>query len=145
MLPQITLFDAGYKGRVYQTHGAASPDFLRLGGAKVEGTVLAASLMLVLAEIPDSVPSKAVALEYINAYEKMYGSKPATFGANVYDAGLLLSARCPRRPSAASPARRSFAPRCATRWRPRASWSARRASTTCRRPTIRASTSAAAC
>jgi branched-chain amino acid transport system substrate-binding protein len=90
VLPQITLVDLGYKGRIYQTHGAASPDFLRLGGAKVEGTVLAASLMLVLPEIPDSVPSKAVAREYADAYEKMYGTKPSTFGANVYDAGLLL-------------------------------------------------------
>jgi branched-chain amino acid transport system substrate-binding protein len=95
VLPQITLVDAGYKGRIYQTHGAAAPDFLRLGGAKVEGTVLAASLMLVLPEIPDSVPSKAVATDYINAYEKLYGSKPATFGANVYDAGLLLSRAVP--------------------------------------------------
>ena len=95
VLPQITLFDAGYKGRVYQTHGAAAPDFLRLGGAKVEGTVLAASLMLVLGEISDSVPSKSVALEYIGAYEKMYGNKPATFGANVYDAGLLLARAVP--------------------------------------------------
>jgi len=95
VLPQTTLFDSGYKGRIYQTHGAASPDFLRLGGAKVEGTVLAASLMLVLGEMPDSVPSKSVALEYIGAYEKMYGSKPATFGANVYDAGLLLSRAVP--------------------------------------------------
>ena len=95
VLPQITLFDAGYKGRVYQTHGAATPDFLRLGGAKVEGTVLAASLMLVLPEIADSVRSKTVALEYINAYEKMYGAKPATFGANVYDAGLLLTRAVP--------------------------------------------------
>jgi branched-chain amino acid transport system substrate-binding protein len=61
VLPQTTLVDAGYKGRIYQTHGAASPDFLRLGGAKVEGTILAASLMLVLPEIADNVPSKAVA------------------------------------------------------------------------------------
>ena len=90
VLPQMTLVDLGYRGRIYQTHGAASPDFLRLGGAKVEGTVLAASLMLVLPEIPDSVPSKAVAREYADAYEKMYGAKPSTFGANVYDAGLLL-------------------------------------------------------
>ena len=37
----------------------------------------------------------AEALEYINAYEKMYGSKPATFGANVYDAGLLLTRAVP--------------------------------------------------
>ena len=95
VLPHAALVDAGYKGRIYQTHGAASPDFLRLGGAKVEGTVLAASLMLVLGEIADSVPSKAVAQEYIAAYEKMYGSKPATFGANVYDAGLLLTRAVP--------------------------------------------------
>ena len=95
VLPQMTLADAGYKGRIYQTHGAAFPDFLRLGGAKVEGTVLAASLMLVVGEMPDSVPSKAIAMEYINAYEKMYGNKPATFGANVYDAGLLLARAVP--------------------------------------------------
>jgi len=95
VLPHVTLVDAGYKGRIYQTHGAATPDFLRLGGAKVEGTVLAASLMLVLPEMSDSLPAKAVALEYINAYEKMYGSKPATFGANVYDAGLLLARTVP--------------------------------------------------
>jgi len=95
VLPHVTLVDAGYKGRIYQTHGAATPDFLRLGGAQVEGTVLAASLMLVLPEMPDSIPSKAVALEYIGAYEKMYGTKPATFGANVYDAGLLLMRAVP--------------------------------------------------
>ena len=63
--------------------------------AKVEGAVLAASLMLVLPEIPDSVASKAVAQEYVAAYEKMYGNKPATFGANVYDAGLLLQRAIP--------------------------------------------------
>ncbi|MCC6194897.1 MAG: ABC transporter substrate-binding protein [Burkholderiales bacterium] len=95
VLPHITLVDAGYKGRIYQTHGAAAPDFLRMGGAKVEGGVLAASLMLVLPEIPVGVPSKQVAQDYVAAYEKMYGSKPATFGANVYDAGLLLQRAIP--------------------------------------------------
>ena len=95
VLPQIALHDAGYKGQVYQTHGAAAPAFLKLGGPKVEGTVLAASLMLVLPEIPDSVPSKAVAEAYVREYEKLYGEKPATFGANVYDAGLLLARAVP--------------------------------------------------
>ena len=56
---------------------------------------MAASLMLVLPEIPDSNPSKKVALDYINAYEKTYAAKPATFGANVYDAGLLLQKAVP--------------------------------------------------
>ena len=95
VLPHTTLVDAGYKGRIYQTHGAASPAFLSMGGAKVEGAVLAASLMLVLPEISDSTPSKKVAQDYVAAYEKMYGTKPATFGANVYDAGLLLQRAIP--------------------------------------------------
>ena len=51
---------------------------------------LDASPLDYLPEIADSTPSKKVAQDYVAAYEKMYGTKPATFGANVYDAGLLL-------------------------------------------------------
>jgi branched-chain amino acid transport system substrate-binding protein len=108
VLPQVTLFDQGYKGRMYQTHGAALPDFLRLGGKKVEGTVLAASLMLVLPEMPDSNPSKKVASDYIEAYKKLHGSVPATFGANVYDAGLLLEKAIPIAAGKAKPGTAEF-------------------------------------
>ncbi len=94
-LPQMQLVDAGYKGKIYQTHGAATPDFIKIGGKEVDGTIMAASLMLVLDEIPDSNPSKKMAEQYVNAYQKMYGSVPATFGANVYDAGLLLAHAVP--------------------------------------------------
>jgi branched-chain amino acid transport system substrate-binding protein len=95
VLPQTTLVDQGFKGKVYQTHGAALPDFLKLGGKKVEGTILAASAMLVLDQVPDTHPTKKIAQGYVAAYEKLNGSKPATFGANVYDAGLLLQAAIP--------------------------------------------------
>ncbi|CAN5508050.1 ABC transporter substrate-binding protein [soil metagenome] len=108
VLPQTTLFDQGYKGQIYQTHGAALPDFLKLGGKKVEGTILAASLMLVLPEIPDSNPSKKMAVDYIAAYEKLNGSKPATFGANVYDAGLLLQKAIPIAAAKAKPGTKEF-------------------------------------
>ena len=94
-LPQMQLVDAGYKGKIYQTHGAATPDFIKVGGKEVDGTIMAASLMLVLDEIPNSNPSKKMAEQYVNAYQKMYGSVPATFGANVYDAGLLLAHAVP--------------------------------------------------
>ena len=105
MLPQTTLFDQGYKGKFYQTHGAALPDFLKLGGKKVEGTILAASLMLVLPEMPDSNPSKKVAADYIAAYEKLNGSKPATFGANVTTPACCWRrpSRRPRRPASRAP------------------------------------------
>jgi len=90
VLPQATLYDLGYKGRVYQTHAVATDDFIRLGKEKVEGTILAAGSMLVIDDIADTDPIKKVALVYIGAYEKHYGQKPATFGANTYDSGLLL-------------------------------------------------------
>ncbi|WP_034300576.1 ABC transporter substrate-binding protein [Herbaspirillum sp. RV1423] len=108
VLPQTTLADQGYKGQMYQTHGAALPAFLQLGKKKVDGTILAASLMLVLPEIPDSNPSKKVALEYIGAYTRMYGSAPATFGANVYDAGLLLQRAVPIAAKKAKPGSKEF-------------------------------------
>ncbi|GAB7531498.1 ABC transporter substrate-binding protein [Pseudomonas sp. 3A(2025)] len=95
VMPQSTLYDQGYKGQMYQTHGAALEQFLQLGGKKVEGTILAASLMLVIDEIPADHPSKALAANYIDAYKKAYGQTPATFGANVYDAGLLLEKAIP--------------------------------------------------
>jgi len=108
VLPESTLVKQGYKGKFYQTHGAALPQFIKLGGKDVEGTIMAASLMLVLDEIPDSNPSKKVAVDYINRYEKMYGQKPATFGANVYDAGLLLEKAIPIAAKTAKPGTPEF-------------------------------------
>lgn len=108
VLPETTLVDDGYKGKIYQTHGAATPDFLKLGGKKVEGTILAASLMLVMDDVGDDLPSKKVAAGYIEAYKKLYGVAPATFGANVYDAGLLLDAAVPKALKAGKPGTEAF-------------------------------------
>ena len=108
VMPQTTLFDQGYRGQVYQTHGAALPDFLKLGGKKVEGTILAASLMLVLDEIPDSHPSKKIASDYTAAYQKLTGSAPATFGGNTFDAGLLLQRAIPIAAQKAAPGTAEF-------------------------------------
>jgi len=108
VLPQATLYDQGYKGRVYQTHAVATDDFIRLGREKVEGTVLAAGSMLVIDDVPDNDPIKKVALRYIAAYEKQFGQKPATFGANTYDAGLILERALPAALKAARPGTEAF-------------------------------------
>ncbi len=50
VLPQITLQEKGYKGRIYQTHGVATNDFIRIGGKAVEGTLMAGGPMLVAAD-----------------------------------------------------------------------------------------------
>lgn len=108
VLPHTTLVDLGYKGRIYQTHGAATPDFVRLGGKKLEGAFMAASAMVVLDQVPDSMPSKKVAQAYVAAYEKLHGVKPATFGANVFDAGLLLQKAAPEAMKKAKPGTPEF-------------------------------------
>ena len=108
VLPQATLFDQGYKGRVYQTHAVATDDFIKLGKEKVEGTVLAAGSMLVIDDIADSDPIKKVALAYIGAYQKQFGQKPATFGANTYDAGLIVQRAIPAALKAAKPGTEAF-------------------------------------
>ena len=95
VLPEATLRDQGFKGTIYQTHAVATNDFIALGKDKVEGTILAAGPMLVLDDIPDSNPTKKVALAYIGEYEKKFGGKPATFGANVWDGWLLLERAIP--------------------------------------------------
>jgi branched-chain amino acid transport system substrate-binding protein len=108
VLPQITLRDQGYKGTIYQTHGVATDDFIRLGKDKVEGTVLAAGPMLVIDEIPDANPIRKVALAYIGAYEKQFGQKPATFGANTWDSWLILERALPVALASAKPGTPAF-------------------------------------
>lgn len=108
VLPQVTLKQQGYTGQFYQTHGAALEAFLKLGGPDVENTILAASLMLVLDEIDDTNPSKQIVEDYITRYEELNGEKPATFGANVFDAGLLLEQAIPQAAKVAKPGTSEF-------------------------------------
>jgi branched-chain amino acid transport system substrate-binding protein len=108
VLPQATLREQGYKGPIYQTHAVATEDFITLGKEKVEGTILAAGPMLVIDEIPDSNPTKKVAQAYIAAYEKRFGRKPATFGANTWDAGILLERAIPVALRTAKPGTEAF-------------------------------------
>lgn len=109
VLPQAGLQDKGYKGRIYQTHGVATQDFIRLGGKAVEGTLMAGGPLLVADELAASNPIKAVAQGYIKAYEGKYGAgSMSTFGANTWDAGLLLQKAIPEALKKAKPGSLKF-------------------------------------
>jgi len=109
VLPQVSLQEKGYKGRIYQTHGVATNDFIRLGGKVVEGTLMAGGPMLVAADLPAGNPIKAVAEGYVKAYEGKYGAgSMSTFGANTYDAGLLLQKAIPQALAKARPGSAEF-------------------------------------
>lgn len=108
VLPEATLREQGYTGPIYQTHAVATQDFIRLGKDKVEGTILAAGPMLVIDEIPDTNPTKKVALDYTAKYREGFGVAPATFGANVWDAGILLERAIPTALKHAKPGTEAF-------------------------------------
>ena len=109
VLPQAGLQDKGYKGRIYQTHGVATQDFIRLGGKAVEGTLMAGGPLLVADELAAGNPIKAVAQGYIKAYEGKYGvGSMSTFGANTWDAGLLLQKAIPEALKKAKPGSLKF-------------------------------------
>ena len=95
-LPQKTLKERGYKGMIYQTHGVANNDFLRVCGKDCEGTWLPAGPILIAEQLPNSNPIKKSALAYKAAYEKAYGvGTVSTFGGHAWDAGQLLAAAAP--------------------------------------------------
>ena len=57
-LPQRSLKEKGYKGLIYQTHGVANNDFLRVCGKDCEGTLLPTGQVLVAAQLPADNPVK---------------------------------------------------------------------------------------
>jgi branched-chain amino acid transport system substrate-binding protein len=108
-LPQKTLKERGYTGKIYQTHGVANGDFLRVGGKDVEGTILPAGPVLVAAQLPESNPVKKAGLEYVQKYDTMFGAgTSSTFGAHANDALALLQAAIPVAAKAAKPGTPEF-------------------------------------
>jgi branched-chain amino acid transport system substrate-binding protein len=94
--PQKELAGRGYKGKIYQTHGVANPDFLRVVGKDGDGTILPIGPMLVFEQLPDSNPVKKTAADYIGKYEAKYGKDSrSTFGGHAWDAYMLLAAAIP--------------------------------------------------
>ena len=108
-LPEVALKEKGYKGTIYQTHGIANNDFLRVGGKDVEGTWLPAGPVLVASQLPDSNPLKKSAQAYVKKYEAAYGvGSVSTFGAHAWDAGLLLANAIPIALKKAKPGSKEF-------------------------------------
>jgi branched-chain amino acid transport system substrate-binding protein len=108
-LPATSLKDRGYKGKIYQTHGVANNDFLRVCGKDCEGELLPAGPILVADQLADSSPVKKSALAYKAAYEKAYGAgSVATFGGHAWDAGQMLEHAIPVALKAGQPGTEAF-------------------------------------
>src|ERR1700676_2187703 len=90
-LPQSALRERGYKGLIYQTHGAASMDFIRIAGASAEGVIMSAGPVMSPETQPDSALTKKPGLALNAAYEAKYGpNSRSQFAGHSYDAFEVL-------------------------------------------------------
>lgn len=88
------LAQRNYQGQVYVSHGVGNPSFLELAGDAANGVRLPIGPMIVVNDMSDDNPIKAVALNYVNDYDARFGAGTAsTFGGHAYDAitGLKLA------------------------------------------------------
>ncbi len=108
-MPQLGLAERGYKGKIYQTHAAATPDLPRVGGKTVEGTFVVSGPALLGDQLPDSHPSKKVAMDFVQKFEAAYGANTRNqFAGHSYDAVITLNKVIPMALKKAKPGTAEF-------------------------------------
>src|ERR1700716_4195750 len=90
-LPQTALRERGYKGLIYQTHGAASMDFIRIAGPAAEGVIMASGPVMSPETQADTALTKKPGLALNTAYEAKYGANSRSqFAGHSYDSFKIL-------------------------------------------------------
>jgi len=109
-MPHKGLVERGYpKGKLYQTHGAATMDLIRVGGADVEGSFVSSGPAVVAEKLPAGNASKALGMKYKEEFEKANGKGSANqFGAHAYDVILVLNKAVPLALAKAKPGTPQF-------------------------------------
>ena len=75
---------------LYQSHGVASSDFLKLAGPAAEGVRLPSPAQLIPEKLAANDPQKPVVTAYDKAYKERYKQDVSTFGGYAYD-GLMIA------------------------------------------------------
>jgi len=95
-MPQKAVMERGFKGKVYQTHAAATQDLMRTAGKDAEGTFVVSGPATVAEQLPESHPSKKQAVAFVTEYEKTYGPNSRNqFAAHSADALTILEKAVP--------------------------------------------------
>jgi branched-chain amino acid transport system substrate-binding protein len=108
-MPHMAVVERGFKGKIFQTHAAASRDLMRIGGKSVEGAYVVSGPAVIAEQLPDSHPSKKVAIDFVQQYEKIYGAGSRNqFAGHGYDAELVLEKIVPMALKKAKPGTKEF-------------------------------------
>ena len=108
-MPHKAIVERGFKGRIYQTHAAASRDLMRVGGKDVEGAYVASGPAVIPEQLAAGHPSKAIAAEFVAQYEKAYGPGSRNqFAGHGYDTMIVLQKAVPMALKKARPGTKEF-------------------------------------
>ena len=108
-MPHMAIVERGFKGKIYQTHAAASRDLMRVGGKAVEGAYVVSGPAVIAEQLPDNHPSKKVAIDFVQQYEKAYGAGSRNqFAGHGYDALLVLEKAVPLALKSGKPGTKEF-------------------------------------
>ena len=90
-MPHKAIVERGFKGKIYQTHAAASRDLMRVGGKDVEGAYVVSGPAVIAEQLSESHPSKKLAIDFVQKYEKAYGvGSRNQFAGHAYDTLIAL-------------------------------------------------------
>ena len=76
---------------LYQSHGVASNEYIKLAGKAAEGVRLPSPALLVANSLAANDPQKSLVTSYITTYWKQYKEEPSTFGGYALDALMLAT------------------------------------------------------
>jgi len=79
----------GMDMQLFQSHGFGNIKYVEQAGAAAEGILFPAGRLLVVGELPESHPQKAVLTQFKQDYEAAYKESVSTFGGHAYDAMMI--------------------------------------------------------
>ncbi len=75
---------------LFQSHGFGNRKYVEQAGVAAEGILFPAGRLLVVDELPDSHPQKALLAAYKKDYESRFNEDVSTFGGHAYDALMVV-------------------------------------------------------
>ncbi|WP_159010363.1 ABC transporter substrate-binding protein [Bradyrhizobium sp. S69] len=109
VLPQKALRERGYKGPIFQTHGVATEEFIKLGGKDVDGAIFTGEAFTVVNDLPADSPFRKTTANFIDAYKAANGgATPSIFGAHLWDSMTLVEHAIPAALKVAKPGTEEF-------------------------------------
>jgi branched-chain amino acid transport system substrate-binding protein len=108
VLPQKALRERGYKGPIFQTHGVATEEFIKLGGKDVDGAIFTGEAFTVVNDLPADSPFRKPTNAFIDAYKAANGNIPSIFGAHLWDSMSHVERAIPAALKVAKPGTAEF-------------------------------------